>query len=198
MGIIFTYHVTQGEAACPFCYGLVRECPGEPDSYPLFSLTVAGVALIASYATTASFVRFLSRVEPFTLGVHLSLGTLGASIVAVRSSICRLCSKSARCLDQMRATFTSTLDHTVRSPFDAASYFVRSIRTVVVRLTNPLFLEYLQEAYNSTPGCSYHSPCLLSYSWRLALHMSSSDQDDILNDDVGLTPPLTPLARLTS
>ena len=81
----------------------------------------------------------------------------------------------------MRATFTSTLDHTMISTFDAASYYVRSIQTGVVSLTNPLFLEHLQDAYNSKPGCSYHGPGLLSHSWRLALHMSSSDPDDILN-----------------
>ena len=70
LGIIFTYHLTGGEAACPFCFGLVRVCQGEADSCPLYSLPVAVL-----------LQRYIDNPEDGTHGFPLCVNG-GASIAA--------------------------------------------------------------------------------------------------------------------
>ena len=73
----------------------------------------------------ATFLLLLGKVKPASLGHHLTMGALGASIAAVRSAKCQLCPKSMVYLEKIRSAFSSTLDHSKRSPLDAAVFYVR-------------------------------------------------------------------------
>ena len=139
--------------------------------------------LIAAFAGMSAFFLLLGGMKPVPLRCHMIMGTLGASITAVRSAGCTLCPKTMEYLDKIRSGFSSTLDHSKRAPLVAAVFYVRAMRTKVVPIKEVTYFDYLQDSYNEKPVDPLYRPGLLSYMWRLAVHMSNPDPYQFANDD---------------
>ena len=157
-------------------------CPGDADSCPSYSLPRAifakgmhtfplctnSGALIAAFAGLSAFLILLGGMKPAQLRRHMTMGTLGASISAARSAKCTLCPKTMEYLNKIRSGFSSTLDHSKKSPQDAAVFYVDKMRTKVVPIKECTYFDYLQDSYNEKPVDPLYRPGLLSYIWRLA------------------------------